>query len=96
MTEAKVTVYGAYWCPDCRRSKRFLGEQFIPYRWVDIEQDKKGEAFVLQKNNGKRFFKSSTSTVMPLSNPTFNGGFPYALGGIVKSTGLNPSRRLKA
>lgn len=21
MTEPKVTVYGAYWCPDCRRSK---------------------------------------------------------------------------
>ena len=54
MAEAKVTVYGAYWCPDCRRSKRFLGEQFIPYQWVDIEQDKVGEAFVLQKNNGKR------------------------------------------
>ena len=54
MTEAKVTVYGAYWCPDCRRSKKFLGEQFIPFRWVDIEQDKDGEAYVLQKNNGKR------------------------------------------
>ena len=54
MAETKVTVYGAYWCPDCRRSKRFLGEQFIPYQWVDIEQDKAGEAFVLEKNNGKR------------------------------------------
>jgi len=54
MAETKVTVYGAYWCPDCRRSKRFLGEQFIPYQWVDIEQNKAGEALVLQKNNGKR------------------------------------------
>src|SRR5262245_33411191 len=54
MAEPRVTVYGAYWCPDCRRSKKFLGEQFIPYRWVDIEQDKDGEAFVLQKNGGKR------------------------------------------
>mgnify|MGYP005848080357 CR=1 FL=1 len=54
MTDPKVTVYGAYWCPDCRRSKKFLGEQFIPYRWVDIEQDKDGEAFVLEKNDGKR------------------------------------------
>jgi thioredoxin reductase (NADPH) len=54
MVEAKVTVYGAYWCPDCRRSKKFLGEQFIPYKWVDIEQDKDGEMFVLEKNNGKR------------------------------------------
>jgi thioredoxin reductase (NADPH) len=50
----RVTVYGAYWCPDCRRSKKFLGEQFIPYRWIDIEQDMAGEAYVLEKNNGKR------------------------------------------
>lgn len=54
MTDSKVTVYGAYWCPDCRRAKKFLGEQFIPYKWVDIEQDKDGESYVLQKNDGKR------------------------------------------
>lgn len=54
MAEPRVTVYGAYWCPDCRRSKKFLGEQFIPYRWIDIEQDLAGEAYVLEKNNGKR------------------------------------------
>ncbi len=54
MIEPKVTVYGAYWCPDCRRSKKFLGEQFVPYRWVDIEQDLAGEAYVLDRNNGKR------------------------------------------
>ncbi|HKY54167.1 MAG TPA: FAD-dependent oxidoreductase [Anaerolineales bacterium] len=54
MTEPRVTVYGAYWCPDCRRAKKFLGEQFIAYKWVDIEQDKDGEIYVLQKNEGKR------------------------------------------
>jgi thioredoxin reductase (NADPH) len=52
--ESKTTVYGAYWCPDCRRSKKFLGENFIPFKWVDIEEDKDGEAFVIAKNNGKR------------------------------------------
>ena len=52
--ESKATVYGAYWCPDCRRSKKFLGENFIPFKWVDIEEDKDGEAFVIAKNNGKR------------------------------------------
>ena len=52
--ESKVTVYGAYWCPDCRRSKKFLGENFIPFNWVDIEEDKEGEAFVIAKNDGKR------------------------------------------
>ena len=54
MVDAKVTVYGAYWCPDCRRSKKFLGEQFVPYNWVDIEQNKDGEMIVLEKNQGKR------------------------------------------
>jgi thioredoxin reductase (NADPH) len=70
MTEPKVTVYGAYWCPDCRRSKKFLGEQFIPYRWVDIEQDKDAEAYVLQRNDGRRIiplvlFEDDTFLVEP-------------------------------
>jgi thioredoxin reductase (NADPH) len=70
MVDPKVTVYGAYWCPDCRRSKKFLGEQFIPYRWVDIEQDKEGEAYVLQRNDGKRIiplilFEDDTFLVEP-------------------------------
>lgn len=65
-----ITIYGAYWCPDCRRSKQFLGEHQIPYNWVDIEQDKAGEAYVLQKNNGKRIiptieFEDGTILVEP-------------------------------
>lgn len=54
MVDAKVTVYGAYWCPDCRLLKRFLGEQLIPYSWVAVEQNKDGAMFVLEKNFGKR------------------------------------------
>ena len=46
MAEPKVTIYGAYWCPDCRRAKKFLGEQFIPYHWVDIAQNPEAERFV--------------------------------------------------
>ena len=70
MVESKVTVYGAYWCPDCRRAKKFLGEQFVPYRWVDIEQDKEGEAYVLKRNDGKRIiptivFEDDTFLVEP-------------------------------
>lgn len=54
MTASDITIYGAYWCPDCRRSKTFLGDRQIPYTWVDIEADKAGEAYVLRHNNGKR------------------------------------------
>ena len=53
-SQPAITVYGAYWCPDCRRAKKFLGEQFVQYNWVDIEQDKAGEDYVLTLNNGKR------------------------------------------
>ena len=68
--ESKITVYGAYWCPDCRRSKKFLGENFIPFNWVDIEEDKEGEALVIAKNSGKRIiptivFEDGTFLVEP-------------------------------
>ncbi|MCB0181287.1 MAG: FAD-dependent oxidoreductase [Anaerolineae bacterium] len=49
-----ITVYGAPWCPDCRRSKRFLSEQQIDYEWVDIEQNQEGQAYVEEINDGKR------------------------------------------
>ncbi len=52
--DPEIIIYGAYWCPDCHRSKKFLGEQFIPYRWVDIEQDPQAEQLVMQMNGGKR------------------------------------------
>jgi thioredoxin reductase (NADPH) len=54
MSHTNITVYGAYWCPDCRRSKKFLGEQMVHFKWVDIEQDDAGRAFVEQINHGKR------------------------------------------
>lgn len=50
----EITVYGAPWCPDCRRSKKFLGEQRISYEWVDIDKDPDGASFVREKNAGKQ------------------------------------------
>jgi thioredoxin reductase (NADPH) len=51
---AAITVYGAPWCPDCRRSKQFLAEQRVDYDWVDIDQDPSGAALVRQKNDGRQ------------------------------------------
>ncbi len=31
----RLTVYGADWCGDCRRAKRFLDQTGTPYVWVD-------------------------------------------------------------
>ena len=54
MPDQKITVYGAPWCPDCRMSKQFLGEQRIAYDWMDIDQDQEGRAYVQQVNDGKQ------------------------------------------
>lgn len=55
-----ITIYGAYWCPDCRRSKRFLSEHQIAYDWIDIEQDDEAHAYVEKLNHGKRIIPTIT------------------------------------
>lgn len=50
----KITVYGAPWCPDCRRAKQFLGEMRVPYRWIDIDGDAAAADIVREKNDGKQ------------------------------------------
>jgi thioredoxin reductase (NADPH) len=60
MSKAEITVYGAYWCPDCRQSKQFLGEHQIPYNWVNIAEDKEAEEFVIKTNKGKRIIPTIT------------------------------------
>lgn len=50
----QITVYGAPWCPDCRRSKAFLMEQRVPFAWVDIDSDAAGRRFVEQLQGGGR------------------------------------------
>src|SRR5215212_11469996 len=54
MANSKLTVYGASWCSDCKRAKKFLGEQRVHYSWVDVEQDADGLAVVERANKGKR------------------------------------------
>lgn len=53
-TEAAITLYGATWCPDCRRSKAFLSEHRIPYTYVDLEEHPEATAVVEEFNGGKR------------------------------------------
>ena len=49
-----ILVYSTVWCSDCKRAKKFFGEQRIPYLNIDIENDSAAMAFVEQVNNGKR------------------------------------------
>lgn len=39
---ADIKVYGAPWCPDCKRSKKFLAEHRVLYDWIDVDKDPAG------------------------------------------------------
>src|SRR5665213_2292761 len=53
-TETPITVYGASWCPDCRRAKQFLASHRIAYEWIDLEEFPERTAEVEARNDGKR------------------------------------------
>ena len=49
-----LTVIGASWCPDCRRTKSFLAEQRIAYDWIDLDSNPEFTALVEELNGGSR------------------------------------------
>ena len=50
----KIIVYGATWCPDCRRAKQFFGEHRIAYEWIDITDNAEAIAHIEKVNHGSR------------------------------------------
>lgn len=66
----QVTMFGADWCRDCRRSKALLDSLGVDYTYVDVEQDlsaaARAEAISGRKNipvvvlpNGTHFVEPS-------------------------------------
>ena len=49
----EVTVYSAFWCPDCRTAKRFLQRHNISFTEIDIEMTP-GAAEEVIARTGKR------------------------------------------
>jgi glutaredoxin len=49
----RIVVYGASWCPDARRARRFFAEQRVEYTWIDIEEDNEAFDFVRKTNGGQ-------------------------------------------
>ena len=47
-------MYGADWCPDCRRSKRLLERLDVPYVYADVDEDDAAMASMLQMNGGRQ------------------------------------------
>lgn len=50
----QITMYGADWCGDCRRSKRFLDLNKIAYEYVNVETDSDAAKKIVEINDGKK------------------------------------------
>jgi mycoredoxin len=48
-----IILYSAFWCPDCRETKRFLQRHNLPYKEIDIETTP-GAAEEVVKRTGRR------------------------------------------
>ncbi len=53
MAAHTVKVYATVWCEDCKRVRKFLGEQKVNYDFVDIEREPSGLFYVERLNKGK-------------------------------------------
>ena len=42
----RITVYGADWCGDCRRTRRYLEKTGMQYTWIDTAADKAARAML--------------------------------------------------
>ncbi len=49
---ASIKLYGTDWCSDCKRSKKFLGEQRVQYEYINIEEDSEGQNYVREIQHG--------------------------------------------
>jgi glutaredoxin-like protein len=49
----RIVIYGASWCPDARRARRFFDEQGVEYAWIDIDEDNQASDFVKKTKGGQ-------------------------------------------
>jgi glutaredoxin-like protein len=54
MAKADITMYGADWCGDCRRSKRLFEELDIQVNHIDVEADLTAADKVIEINGGAK------------------------------------------
>ena len=73
MAKADITMYGADWCGDCRRSKRLLEELDVQVTHIDVEADKSAAEKVIEINGGAQsipvlVFSDGTHLTEPSDN----------------------------
>ena len=69
----EITMYGADWCGDCRRSKRLLEELDVQITHIDVEADLSAADKVIEINGGAKsipviVFEDGTHLTEPSDN----------------------------
>lgn len=54
MAKADITMYGADWCGDCRRSKRLFESLDVQVNHIDVEADESAAVKVIEINGGAK------------------------------------------
>lgn len=54
MSQQTIKMFGAPWCPDCRRAKQFFGDQGVLYDWINVYDNPDSMKYVDQVNCGKQ------------------------------------------
>ncbi|NIJ45828.1 thioredoxin reductase (NADPH) [Wenyingzhuangia heitensis] len=67
--EKAIVLYGADWCPDCRRAKSYLDSNNINYQFIDVDLDKEATEKVEAINNGKRIIPTVIINKNTYTNP---------------------------
>lgn len=49
-----ITMYGAQWCGDCRRSHAFLTDAGVDFEYIDLEERPEAVDVVLAHNGGRQ------------------------------------------
>ena len=65
----QIQLYGADWCPDCRRAKSYLKENNIQYEFIDVDLDEQATRRVESINNGKRIIPTIIINGKSYTNP---------------------------
>jgi mycoredoxin len=48
----RIEIYGAYWCTDTTRTRRYLNRHSVPYILMDVDQDPEAARKVMDWNQG--------------------------------------------
>jgi len=73
MSKDQITMYGADWCGDCRRSKRLFEELNVEYTLIDTDSDLTAADMVIEINGGAKsipviVFSDGTHLTEPSDN----------------------------